>query len=199
MGLFDAGLPFGDMSGRGISQEALVRPFQHKPSVLPSPPRPPKVVVGEPEEDTAPDDVPGLLAWGEEGNPTPIEDMEADKYMADKVVGQATSHHDFDTQNLKKKPKKEAPQDQAPGIVSGDEMDRQTVTFKVYNPDDGRQWVKVQAVKSIRFRLNDTDQRHTYSAKGKTINVANSNLSGKILKLNLRPPPPPAKPPDGTD
>jgi hypothetical protein len=199
MGLFNAGLPFGDMSGRGISNERLVRPFAKDTSVLPSPPRPPKVVVGEPEDIAEPAETPGLLAWGASGTPSPIEDMEADKFLSDKVEGKATSsHEDFTVTGLKKKStNKKAPQDKRPGIISADEIDRQTITFKVYNPDDAEQWVKVQAVKSIRLRLSDTDQRQTIigsGGKGKDVTVQTSNLSGKILKLNLRPPPPPLKP-----
>lgn len=201
---FGNSIPFGG-GPRSITPENFVRPFQDKPSVLPSPPRPPKVVVGEPDPSEDPVETPGLLAWGEAGSPSPIEDMLADKYMSDKIEGQpVTSHEDFTVTGLKKKKKakKKAPQDDRPGVISGDEIDRQTLTFKVYNPDDAEQWVKVQAVKSIRFRLSDTDQRYAMQGgdgdeKGKNaapISLAVANLSGKILKLNLRPPPPPPKP-----
>lgn len=178
-----------------FSFEKLSRPFQLPNTGLPNPVR---VVVAIPVETPEEDPTPGLLAWGDVGVPSPIEDMEADAFMSDRVDGQAIVRGeipDVSTENpSKKKPKKKQPQDDRPGVVSGDEIDRQVVRFKVYNPDDAEQWVTVEAVKSIRFRLSDTDQRQTVTGKGKNIAVTTSNLSGKILKLNLRPPPPPPKP-----
>lgn len=178
-----------------FSFEKLSRPFQLPKTGLPNPVR---VVVALPVETPEVEPTPGLLVWGDVGVPPPIEDMDADEFLSPRIDGEPivrSSIPDVTTENPgQKKPKKKQPQDDRPGVISGDEIDRQVVKFKVYNPDDAEQWVTVEAIKSIRFRLSDTDKRQTVTGKGKNIAVTTSNLSGKILKLNLRPPPPPPKP-----
>jgi hypothetical protein len=69
-------------------------------------------------------------------------------------------------------PADRVPQDHVPGVISLDEMDRQTDTIKVYAPDDPDIWVKVQRVLTMRCR----------------------GPNGSIWKFNLRPPPPPPRP-----
>lgn len=208
------GGPHGDYWGtQGVSFERTTRPFVDKPNLLPPPSRVPLITSEvEPEED-GPE--PGQLWWGGEGVPSPIEDMNADGYLIDFQEGtefvpstapdapedppeEPPPPPDPDVptpDKTEKVPKKKKPQDDVPGILTGDEMDRQTVTFKVYNPDNSEQWVKVQAVKSIRFRLHeDQSQQNQPNEGGRKPNT----LNGRILKLNLKPPPPPPKPPGAT-
>lgn len=194
LGLFPTGL-------LGVSFEGMTRGFLPAKGTLPSPPRVPVeglvLVAGGPDDPPPPEKPPGLLKFGGSGVPSPIEDMNADGYMTDltkdgALFGGIVPNVSLD--QSKKKPKKKRPQDDTPGVISLDEMDRQVITFKVYNPDDKDMWVKVQAVKSIRLRLSMSGGSKQVSQDGSSIFDINSALSGRIVKLNLRPPPPPAAP-----
>lgn len=171
--------------------EKIVRPFQDKPATLPTPTRVPVT----PEPVVEEEEHPARLQWGggsgttssntaaSNGTPVPVpfEDINADGYMNARVEGGTFQESTPGEEYNRPRPENRVPQDSRPGVLSLDEIDRQTVTFKVYNPDDADQWVKVQAVKSIRFRVNSGSPDQ-------------GRLSGRIFKMNMRPPPPPPKP-----
>lgn len=172
----------------GVGLEKVVRPFTQAVSKLPDPPKEVQVIPLPGEDSEA------FLSWGEEASFTiesdghPIEDLNADNFggvsIEEGSVGQGISVGGDTFSNassaggnplgtLPSSQKK--PQDNRPGVLSYQEIDRQVSTITVYNPKDKEQWVKVQRTLSIRFR-----------------NMQN----GAILKLNLKNPPPPPKPKD---
>lgn len=156
---------------RPATLEKTVRPFIALDQRLPDPPRvaPTVEIVDHPE---------AFLEWGKASSfftdaphIDPVEDMNADGYLT--ALG---DNYSPSVAGDKKKPKERPPQDKKPGIRAYDEIDRKVRRIKVYDPepDDPADpaWVIVEQIESIRFR----------------------GPEGNIIKMNLKPPPPPVKP-----
>lgn len=185
-------LTYDFMLPRGVSEplENLIRPFQEITPPLPTPTRPPAPAKEEDEED-----IPGVLVIGQPGTSAPIEDTAADDFFKTLFTDEPSTPPSSDPpppddNDKKKKKKPRPPQDDTPGVVSLNEMDRVVRKITVYNPDDAEQWVEVEQITSMRFRIEGL-KFVVPVAKGRTVTVS---LDGRIFKLNMKPPPPPPRP-----
>jgi hypothetical protein len=150
-------------------------------SKLPDPPKTRAPLPGEGGE--------AFIAWGEQADMSvasttqtgtlsalPANDVQADGFLTGNVapapgaLGAAVGI----TRPLRFRARPPVPQDRQPGIIAYDMIDGQWETIKVYSPDDKDVWVKVQRLKSCRFRASN----------------------GNIIKLNLQTLPAP-RPPEG--
>lgn len=118
--------------------ERAVRNFVKIQTRLPEPPRPRVPLPGEGSE--------AFISWGK-----------ASDFFFDRPTdpAQDTGTGFPSTTGKKKREKKPKPQDNQPGIRSFEMMDAEYEQGKIYNPDDKDQWVKVQRMKSVRFRGPD--------------------------------------------
>lgn len=181
------------MAGRGystysapakaVSMEKIVRPFVTVVSKLPEPPKPPTIIALPGSDSEAFLLIGQDAAFSIEGGDAPAEDVNADYYGSVQVGGSGsggvgtTGLGETVAAGALKTPARKQVQDQTPGVISCQEIDRQVDSVWVYNPVDAEQKVKVQRVLSIRFRI-----------RGGPFGA------GAILKLNCKPPPPPPKP-----